>query len=527
MGQRGPGAKPATARPRLIGAQPRPTHRHARLTRAEAVATFLQGLMITTGSAAGSKLVLRGWQRQAVDRLYATGPTGHRLVRTALLSMGRKAGKSVFAAALALCHLCGPEARRRGQIVSAAADRAQARIIFSEVKAFILANADLAARTVIREWNSSIEDTITGSTFTALSADARKAHGLSPTVAICDELSQWRSRELLDALRTGSGAWAEPLLMVISTRSPDPNSPLEELIRFADEAADDPTFLGLVHSAPPDLDPFSLEAWQAANPDMDAIRLADIEALATQARRLPSTMPAFEAYCLNRPVAVDDRFISAIDWDACNGTADATGPCFAALDLAGGNNDLTAAAIYWPESRLLRCWAFLPCARIDAAERSDRAPYRQWEAAGHIVTCPGGAIDRAWLGYWLAEQTQGLELISLASDRWMLADLTATWDREGINLPLTPMGQGYRDLSPCVSSFERLVLDGRLRHGGNPLLRWAIANVAIETDAAANRKPSKLRSRGRIDPAVASIMAVGLAERQPAPPSFEFTGMFA
>ena len=455
-------------------------------------------------------------------------PAGHRAVRTVLCSMGRKAGKSTFAAALALAHLCGPEAQRRGQIVSAAADRAQARLIYSEARAFALADASLSARLVFRDFNSTIEDVLTGSTFTALSADHRKAHGLSPSMAICDELAQWRGRELLDAVRTGQGAHSEPLLVVISTRSPDPDNPLEELLRYAQEpsAALDPSFASFVYSAPPGLDPFSIEAWQAANPDMDAARLRDIEHLAAEAQRLPSTMPAFEAFVLNRPVALDDRFISPEDWDACGGTSEPTGPCYGGLDLAGGASDLCAFALYWPETRLLRAWAFLPAGRIDASEATDRAPYRAWAGLGHVVITPGRAIDRQWLANWMAQQTEGLELVSIAADRWMLASLQQELDREGITLPIEPHGQGFKDMSPSVGAFERLVLDGRLRHGGSPLLRYAVSNVSISIDPAANRKADKVRSRGRIDPAIAAIMAIGTAERTSAPPTFEFTGLF-
>jgi phage terminase large subunit-like protein len=75
-------------------------------------------------------------------RVYAEGPDGRRPVRTALISTARKSGKSTLCAALALCHLVGPEAVQRGQVVSAAADRGQATIIYNELRAFALGNGD-------------------------------------------------------------------------------------------------------------------------------------------------------------------------------------------------------------------------------------------------------------------------------------------------------------------------------------------------------------------------------------------------
>jgi phage terminase large subunit-like protein len=401
-------------------------------------------------------------------------------------------------------------------------------LIYAELQAFALADPELAGRLIFRSHNKTAEDTETGSTFAALSSDGRKAHGLSPSVAICDEIAQWLGRELLDAIRTGQGAHDEPLLLAISTRSPDPNNPLEELVRYAADVAsgaiEDPSFVGFVYSAPLDLDPFDEATWHLANPGMTAARLADIRNLARQAKNLPSTMPAFAAFVLNQPIANDDRFISAQDWDNCAGTAEPIGPCFGGLDLAGGASDLCAFSLYWPETRLLRAWAFMPAGRVAAKELEDRMPYRQWITAGHLVETPGRAIDRIFLGEWLARQTEGLELVTIAADRWMLADLQQSLDREGIALPIAPHGQGFKDMSPAIGAFEALVMDARLRHGGNPLLRAAVASAAIEPDPAGNRKLSKLRSRARIDALVASVMAIGLAERQPAPADFSFTG---
>lgn len=462
---------------------------------------------------------LRGWQHDAIAKIYATDGDSKRLVRTALISTARKSGKSTFAAALALCHLAGCEARPRGQIVSAAADRGQARIIYTELRAMVMADKDLRERVVFRDYNGTAEDVVTGSTFTALSADFRKAHGLSPTVAICDELAVWRGSDLFRALQSGQGAHAEPLLLIISTRSPDPDNPLEELIRYASDVAagvvEDPHFAAFIHSAPLDLDPFNDKAWAIANPDMTPERLADIRNLAAQAQRLPSLLPAFRAFVLNQPTAMDQRFISPTDWDGCADTAEAEGEVLGGLDLAGGASDLCALSLFWPATGLLRSWAFMPAGRIAAAEIEDRAPYQQWARAGHVVVTPGRAIDRAWLAEWIAENTSGLDLVAIAADRWMLTDLQQQCEREGIALPLVPHGQGYRDMSPSVGAFERLVLDGKLHHGGNPLLRWSVANAAVETDPAGNRKLAKNRSRGRIDPLVASVMAIGQASREP------------
>jgi phage terminase large subunit-like protein len=498
------------------------------MSRAERVIAWVEGLTVTSGASAGQPLRLRPWQRDLIRRVYAEGPGGRRLVRTALVSTARKSGKSTLCAALALCHLVGPEAVPRGQVVSAAADRGQASIIYAELRAFALANPDIADRVVFRDFNKTVEDVETGSVFAALSADHRKAHGLSPTVAICDEVAQWRGRELLDALITGQGAHAEPLLFAISTRSPDPDNPLEELIRYAraveEGGVEDPTFTATIYSAPAEADPWCESTWRLANPDADDVRLEDIRTQALRAQKLPSLEPAFRAYVLNMPVAPDDRFIGPREWDACARTAERIGHCFGALDLASGAGDLTAFALYWPETGALHVVGFMPEGQVERKQSEDRAPYREWAARGLLVLTPGMAMDRAWLVQHLARECEGLDLQAVAHDRWGLADLTAVMDREGAFLPLRPHGQGYRDMSPSIGAFEAAVLQGHLAHGGNGLLRWAVSNAAVDMDPAGSRKLSKARSRGRIDPLIAAVMAVGFASREPAAPTFEGVG---
>jgi phage terminase large subunit-like protein len=528
MGRRGPGAKPTTARPK---APQRASRRpQSGLSRAERVIAWCEGLKITSGAHAGRKLRLRPWQRDIIRSIYAVDAAGRRPVRTALVSFARKNGKSALAAALALCHLIGPEAIPRGQVVSSAADRNQAALIYAEMKAFALANATIAKRLVFRDFKKEIEDVVTGSTFASLSSDAKKAHGLSPNFAVADELAQWRDRSLLDAIRTGQGAHSEPLCLIISTRSPDPDSPLEELLRYAEDVRsgviEDPSFVGFVWTAPLDADPWADKTWHLANPGLGDFRdLEDVKTQAAQARRLPSQESSFRAYILNQPVTPDERFIGPALWDACSRLAPAEGSCFAGLDLSSGPADLTAFALYWPKTGRLVTQAFLPAAQFEVKSREDRAPYASWEAMGHVVRMPGRAIDKAWLGGWIKRAIEGLELSALALDRWGLNDFEVQLDREGIRLPLEPHGMGFRDMSPALSAFEAAVLEGEIAHGGNPLLRWALANAAVDTDPAGGRKLSKARAKGRIDPLMAAILAVAQAARQPAELDWSRTGL--
>ena len=121
MGRRGVGAKPVTVVPR------KPKFRMSGASRADPLISWIERLPVTTGPLVWTRFKVRPWQREFLEGIYnPTGVDGRRQVRSALLSMGRKNGKTGLCAMLALAHLCGPLAEQRGQIYSAAADRKQA-----------------------------------------------------------------------------------------------------------------------------------------------------------------------------------------------------------------------------------------------------------------------------------------------------------------------------------------------------------------------------------------------------------------
>ncbi len=328
MGQRGPGAAKLQTAARKPRRKTLPWRKRA-LSRPGRVVAFLEFLPVTAGPLAGTKLRVRDWQREIIEGIY--GPAaddGRRTVRTALLTTPRKNGKTQLAAGLALCHLLGPEAEQRGQVYSAAADREQAALIFNEMVAMILKTPELAARVNIKQFNRRIEDLETGSLYAALSADARKAHGLNTSFFVYDELAQARDRNLYDSLNTSVGGRAEPLGIVISTQSPDARHVMSELVDYAEQVrdglVDDPSFFPCVYAAPEDADPWSEETWHACNPALGDFRsLEEMRVTAARAQRIPALETSFRNLYLNQRVEADERFIAAADWHACDAPVDA------------------------------------------------------------------------------------------------------------------------------------------------------------------------------------------------------------
>src|SRR5690349_11785786 len=113
MGLRGPGARRIAPK----GRRKRFPWQSKHLSRPDRVIRFIESLKVTSGALAGKSFLLGDWQKEIIREWYATDADGCRIVRTGLLSVARKNGKTGLVSAIALAHLLGPEAERRGQIV--------------------------------------------------------------------------------------------------------------------------------------------------------------------------------------------------------------------------------------------------------------------------------------------------------------------------------------------------------------------------------------------------------------------------
>lgn len=534
MGLRGPGAKPMR-KPALVAsgevATALPWEKRG-LSRVGRVVAFLETLPVTSGTLAGKPFKVRPWQRAFLKAVYATDKAGGRPIRTAVLSMGRKNGKSGIAAGLALCHLAGPEAEARGQVYSAANDRAQAALIYAEMAAIIERVPFLDERLSLRRHAKEIENMVDGSVYAALSADVPGKHGLSPSFVVYDELGQAPKRDLFDALDTAMGARADPLMLVISTQAADDIAPMSELIDYGGRVNRgeiiDTSFHLTLYAAPDDADPWSPATWKLANPALGDFRsLSDVQRQAAQAQRIPTKEAAFKNLILNMRVAAETRFLPVSEWKACGGPVDlkslAGRSCWGGLDLAA-TRDLTALVLVFPrDGGLVDVLAhfFLPDEGLRDREDRDRVPYTVWRDQGFLTTTPGATTDPRFIAAHIAELASLYRIEALAYDRWRIELMRMALADEGVaELNLVEHGQGWKDMGPAVDALERAVAERRLRHGMNPILTWCVSNAVAVRDPAGNAKLDKSKSTGRIDGAVAACMAMHAMEMQPAIPEW-------
>lgn len=485
-------------------------------TRGGRVVAFIEKYCkVPEGPKVGQPIVLDRFQLAFIYAVY----NNNRKTRRAILSMARKNGKTALIACLVLAHLVGPEAKLNSQIASGAMSRENAALVFDLASKMI--GLDDTLRKLVRIVPSAkrLHGLPMNVTYKALSAEGKKNMGGSPILAILDETGQvvGPTDPFVDAVVTSQGAHDDPLLIVISTQAQSDSDLLSVWIDDALKTKDPHTVCHL-YAAEDGADILDEATWHAANPALGKFRNKDeLAKMAADASRMPSFENSFRNLYLNQRIAVNAPFISKNAWLNCGKPTCPIEDCieiYGGLDLSA-RRDLTAFILYGlaPDGKTWNVYPTFWTPSVGLHERAarDRAPYDVWVRQGFIRTTPSATVDYEDVAREICEMIEGLPVVAIAYDRWRIDLLKKELERLGKELPLTPFGQGFKDMSPALDQLEAKILNGELAHGGNPVLTMCLANSMVTMDAAGNRKLDKTKTSGRIDGAVALAMASGCA----------------
>lgn len=493
--------------------------------------TFLSHHKAQTGP-----FVLEPWQRGVISTLFGwRRPDGTRRYRESLIAVPRKNGKTHLGAGIAL-ELLLIDGEPGAEVYSAAYSREQASLVFQAAAGMVHQCESLDSRCEVIDSSRRIVVPSSGARYVALPAESANAHGYSPSGVIFDELHTQRTRDLYDVLKSGTGARRQPLFVSITTAGWDRHSVCHELWQFARQVRDgvirDPYFLPVLYE-PRERDDWQDETvWRRCNPNLGvSVSVQFLREECERARQLPSYENTFRNLYLNQWTEQATRWLSMDLWNrgAKPAVPELEGAdCYAGLDLAAVC-DTTALALVFPQSAPPGCggkeqdrpgpadhsgyWVkvfyWLPGEAMHQRVRRDRVPYDQWARDGWITVQPTASIDHDLLLADLERILARYRCRQIAVDRWNAEHVMNRLNKAG--LEVVNFGQGYKSMTGPTKLLEKLVLDGRLHHGGNPVLTWQAGNVAVERDAAENLKPSKETSTERIDGVVATIMALGIA----------------
>lgn len=485
------------------------------------VIRFIETFLTLGGSFLGQPFLLMDWQKEVIRDIYLVDDEGKRLRRTYVLGVPRKNGKSQLGAALALFHLVADTADEAPVIISAAGDRAQARLVFDEARRMVLSSPELDARQggPLRVYRNEIRNERNGGIYKAVSADAGLQQGLNPSMVIFDELHVFKNAELYEALTLGSAARREPLFVIISTAGYDLDSPLGRLYTYGLRVdghrlngerrpgeVEDLAF-GMTWYGPEpgqDLDPADPKNWQRFNPSWAMLNEGEF---ATTYRTTHES--AFIRYRLNGWTSSESAFLPHGAWDVLGEDGQEIPPGSRVVLMLDGSWKGDSTGIVAVDVDTLHV-----------------------QVLGHWESPPNDPD-------WRVPIASVKEVVRLAFSHYQVVEFTADpyrweqtlqeWADEGLPVVEFPTNSVAR-MTPATQAFYDAVMesvlavkDGNeplLTHDGHPALARHLANAVLKEDARGARLTKEYRSSRRfIDLAVCVVVGVhrALAFRESTP----------
>ncbi|HFI0206067.1 TPA: terminase large subunit [Streptococcus suis] len=493
---------------------------HYDKAKADRAVTFINNLSHTKGKWAGKRFDLLPWQEQIVRDLFGiVKEDGNRQFLTAYIEIPKKNGKSELAAAIAL-YLLYADNEASAEVYGAACDRNQASIVFDVAKQMVQMSRPLEKRSKIMGATKRIVNYSNAGFYQVLSAETGTKHGLNVSGLVFDEIHAQPNRHLYDVLTKGSGdAREQPLFFIITTAGTDRDSICYELhtkaLDILNGRKKDTSFYPVVYGLS-DEDDWNDEAnWRRANPSLGhTIGIDRVREAYQQALDNPAEENVFKQLRLNMwtsssvawiPEHVYAKGNDPIQYENLKGRS-----CYAGLDLSS-TSDITAFVLVFPprfeeENYIVLPYFWLPEDTLELRCRRDHVLYDVWERQGYIKTTEGNVVHYGFIEKFIEDLSEIYHIKEIAYDRWNATQMVQ--NLEGMGLTMVPFGQGYKDMSPPSKELYKLMMEGKIQHGGHPVLKWMGQNVVMRQDPAGNIKPDKEKSVEKIDGIVALIMGL-------------------
>lgn len=486
----------------------------------------------------GAFVHLEAWQQFIVGSAFGwKRADGLRRFRHIYVEVAKKNGKTLMAAGVALL-LAFFDGEPGAEVYSLATKEDQAKLSWNDGAQFIAKNPSIGRR--VRKIGNRLVSESTASFWKPLGRDSDTGdQGINPHGFLVDELHVLDSQDPIDNVETATASRSQPMGLFITTAGVKRESVWASMradaISVVEGRATDDTMLVMIFTLDEGDDPFDEAVWPKSNPNLGiSVRLDTLRDQAEQAKRSPGKLAAFLRFRMNIPTGVSTRAIDIDVWDRWVGfdgvehrqeefqPAPVRGAgCYGGLDLASVQ-DLTALVLWFQASDLdeesgelvvhpgmydVLCWFWCPEDGIRQRAKRDGVPYEDWVRDGFLEATPGNVTDYAYIEARILELAETFAIGEIGYDRWNATQLATQLLQGGA--PMIAIPQTHAGLAPAWREWDKLIIEGKVRHGGHPVLRWMAGNVEVETDHAGNQKPSKRLSTERIDGMVAGDMGLG------------------
>ena len=470
----------------------------------------------------GQPVRLELWQKAMLQSVFGFvhKETGYRRCREFVLLVGRKNGKSTLLAGIGLYMLIG-DGEGGAETYCVATKRDQARIVFSE--AVNMVSQSPALRKHLKKRKTDLYFPVAFGKFEPLASESNSLDGLNSHCVIIDELHAIKDRKLYDVMKQSMAAREQPLLAMITTAGFIRECIYDDIYDYAcrvlDGVVEDERFLAFLYELDDRSEWVDFRAWEKANPGLGTIKsYEDLAANVERAKNDPNFLPTVLTKDFNI------RETSSGSWltfeEASNDATfspDELRDTYAigGVDLSA-TTDLTAAAVLVMRSdgqMYALVQGFMPGDMVEQRSKEDKVPYDRWVERGLITPCPGNRIDYRYVTDWFARlrDEYGISTYWIGYDSWnspaWVEDMETRLGYQN-KVNLLPVIMGAKTLSAPMKVLRADLAAKRINYNRNPLLLWALTNLAVEVDKNENIRPVKGQNkRQRIDPAVALIIA--------------------
>ena len=470
-------------------------------------------------------LKLELWQKAIVSVIFGVvGEDGLRQFREVVVIIGRKNGKSLFAAAIiAYCVFLDGEYGAKVFCVAPKLD--QADLVYSAFWQTIQKEPELAALIKRRKSDYYIEST--NSSVKKLAFNARKADGFNPHLTVCDEIASWPGDNGLkqyEVMKSALGARKQPLILSISTSGYINEGIYDELIKRS-------TRFLLGDSKERRLAPFlymidDIDKWndinelQKSNPNLGVSVSVDylLEEIAVAEGSLSKKAEFLTKYC-------NIKQNSSQAWLSTQAVQKAEGKslqledfrdtyCVGGIDLSR-TTDLTACTIVIEKSGKLYVFAkfFLPAEKLAEATARDGLPYAAYVQRGILQLSGDNFVDYHDCFHWFRMLVEEYQIypLKVGYDRYTAQDLVQEMKQYGFHMD--DVFQGY-NLTPVIREVEGQMKDGVFNIGDNDLMKVHLLNMALKSEAESGRsKLVKMSVNDHIDGGAALLDAMTVRQK--------------
>lgn len=484
----------------------------------------------------GVRINLADYQIEFIARFQATAGDDYlsqRLIRRAILSVGRKNGKTSLAAAL-LCFQLSSKVCPFDvdSFFASGGSKDQSALGFDAFVDFVARNPKLEERWSVNPGMRNAVNRKNLNRVEALGTNNRSLQGRLCYSGVFDELAEARSIDLLDTMersQTKNAHW----LIVTSTMNDTAGNPLSDAISMTKQGHDRgmmKEWMLDLHFAPPDADIYADESIRLANPGLRGnpplIEWSVLTELRDQAKLNPSKRTLYKVRTLNQESTAKSPLVDLGKWKSLGCTAEermeyskkcATGEVDLGLDLST-SKDLTSLAAYYPEHGYLETTNWIPGDEIRNAEHTDKMSYRVHITEGWLNSCPGPIIDYEMVVDRILWYFDNYKVRCVRYDPHKISLIRAILSQRGID-PFSeetkkiwvPVRQGILTFTGIISKFEAMVEGSVFKHEDSPILNAAIngCQISHSTNLISNARMVTKASRSvRTDAAIASLMAM-------------------